>query len=473
LERFERFCRAACGFELEDFQRRIMREVFDGRRSLLVLIPRGNGKTTLFAALALYHMLTTPAPQAFIAASSIGQADVAYEIASTFVLESPRLKKEIRTLPGYKMLRLRNRAGSMRCLSSDGDRAHGKIPSLALVDELHAHKNARLFEALKTAMGKRADAQMLTISTAGHDLGGVLGQWRERVMRLPDRVVDDRLTVVRNAPSNFAMFEWACRPDDDLSDPAVVKRANPASFVSEAFLAEQIASPELSPLEFARYHANVWTQVEDQWISPEAWVACLSDEDIPDGGEVYVGVDASKSNDATAVAWAWRSPDSDRVVVRTRIWSLLPQTPAHDYQSGPRIVFEPIEQHIRDLASRYRVAEVHYDPTYFIRSAEILSEEGLLMVEVDQRSAAMRRAYNEWYAAVAQERVAHDGDDKLRSHVMNVAASLDAYGDWHIRKLHPGARGHKIDGLVASVMAHAAAAPNTASVYEDRGLLTI
>ena len=59
LARFEGFCRYV-GLELEDFQRGVLAEFFAGRRELLVMLPRGNGKTTLFSALALFHLLTTP-----------------------------------------------------------------------------------------------------------------------------------------------------------------------------------------------------------------------------------------------------------------------------------------------------------------------------------------------------------------------------------------------------------------------------
>src|SRR4051794_30220478 len=66
LDRFRAFCKLV-GLTIEPFQALILLEVFDGRRELLVLIPRGNGKTTLFSALALWHLLTHPAPRVYLA----------------------------------------------------------------------------------------------------------------------------------------------------------------------------------------------------------------------------------------------------------------------------------------------------------------------------------------------------------------------------------------------------------------------
>jgi hypothetical protein len=45
-----RFAEAFCGLRIEPFQRTIVDEGFSDRRELLVLLPRGCGKTTLFAA---------------------------------------------------------------------------------------------------------------------------------------------------------------------------------------------------------------------------------------------------------------------------------------------------------------------------------------------------------------------------------------------------------------------------------------
>lgn len=56
-ERFAVFAERYCGLRLEDFQREIAREVFADRRELLVLMPRGGGKTALMAAVGLSALL--------------------------------------------------------------------------------------------------------------------------------------------------------------------------------------------------------------------------------------------------------------------------------------------------------------------------------------------------------------------------------------------------------------------------------
>jgi hypothetical protein len=46
------------GLDLEPFQHRIAKAALSGERELLVLLPRGNGKTCLQALVALHHLLT-------------------------------------------------------------------------------------------------------------------------------------------------------------------------------------------------------------------------------------------------------------------------------------------------------------------------------------------------------------------------------------------------------------------------------
>jgi hypothetical protein len=48
--RFERFCGEVLDLDLEPFQVKIAEEVFSSRRECVILLLRGNGKSTLLAA---------------------------------------------------------------------------------------------------------------------------------------------------------------------------------------------------------------------------------------------------------------------------------------------------------------------------------------------------------------------------------------------------------------------------------------
>jgi phage terminase large subunit-like protein len=98
----------------------------------------------------------------------------------------------------------------------------------------------------------------------------------------------------------------------------------------------------------------------------------------------------------------------------------------------------------------------------------------MTVAPINQSSVVMLRAYQSWFQAVQEGRVAHDGDRVLEKHVTSTAA-VAAEGGWKIRKLR---QSHRIDAHVAAVMAHSRAEHDgnhveESSVYEDRGILTL
>jgi phage terminase large subunit-like protein len=91
-----------------------------------------------------------------------------------------------------------------------------------------------------------------------------------------------------------------------------------------------------------------------------------------------------------------------------------------------------------------------FDPRFFERSAQMLSDEGMTLVALEQASKPMSDAYQLFFEAVTSTRIEHPNDPVLNAHVRATAAELTDRG-WRVRKLKQG--GHKIDATVASVMA--------------------
>ena len=116
--RFQAFC-ALVRLELEPFQRELA-EVFSGRRETLILLPRGNGKSTLFAALALWHSYDAAAA-IYVAAASRDQAAVLFDIARGMAAAHPDLERRITAT----RRELRTADGFVKVISSDAPKQHG------------------------------------------------------------------------------------------------------------------------------------------------------------------------------------------------------------------------------------------------------------------------------------------------------------------------------------------------------------
>jgi phage terminase large subunit-like protein len=447
LTRFKRFC-TAFDVELEEWEARVSLDVFRGVREVWVLIPKGNGKSGWLALLGLFHLCLVERAYVPLGAAAVDQAALVYEEIERFA-KHPSIARRVRVQPGYKTARSLQLGGKLKVYSSDGARAHGPGPTLALVDEYWAHQNNGLFVAFRGGLGKRS-GQLVGGTTAGTDPKSPLGQLLGRAKRLKDVTHEDALTVYRSADGRFALYEWACREDEDLEDPHVLKRANPASFVTVDWLREQIESPSMHPDEVAQFHANVWTRGGKGWLRPGMWARCLKPRRIPKHADVYLGVDIGLTEDSSAVVTAW--PHDGKVFLRASIFD-----PPGD---GRELDLGEVENYIREQARKYRVREVVYDPFMFARSAQTLSDEGLYMVKFPQTNERMAPATMSLYEAIKTGAVEHDGDPRYAEHVNNGVIAMTERGRRVTKRKALG----PIDALVATVIVFARSARGVPSI---------
>jgi phage terminase large subunit-like protein len=280
-------------------------------------------------------------------------------------------------------------------------------------------------------------------------------------MRLPDVERRPGLTIARDEATGFLCWWYGVDDESPLDDVSAWLEANPASWITDEELLRQFRSPTVDEFAFRRLHLNQWTKTRESWLPSGLWASLRdADSEIPDGGEVIVGVDVGLVHDSTAVAVAHRLDDG-RVLVSARVWAARDDAVAHTVLPGGRVDLSIVEDYIRDLASRYAVREVVYDPRFFDRSAEILSNDGLLLAPIEQSSRRMIEAYAAFYLATNERRVAHDGDAVLSAHVEATNATMTDRG-WKISR----ARRARIDAAVAVVMAH-----YRAEKYEAPGYL--
>ena len=448
--------------KLEGFQRLIIREIFaTGRVELLVLIPKGAAKTTLMAALAIYHLLITRNANVYVGAADKIQADEMYRFAAHFVESEPELGQRLKVLKGTREIRSRVDQGFLRVLASDDSKQGGKRqgfnPTLALLDELHAHENDNLYIDMRSGLFKRGGL-LVTITTAGWDLEGVLGRLRASFLEADTAggtvergqvATDDgayasdpargRLTVARKS-HRAAMLEWALTKDDDWTDFEVVKWANPASWISVESIADGFES--LRPNVFKRYRGNIWTLAFESWLPEGAWEALLSPavpivehrlwndatrEDLdlyvanlyPSGSQVTAAIDMARYRDCAAVTVVGPSPNG-KLLPRTVVWrSGGPDNP---------IPYEPVYRVARKLCSRYSVQALGLDPKYLDEMYDTLEGEGLPVEGYAQSNERLCPADANLRKAILTDRAfEHDGDPILAAHVnASVAQEIGA-----------------------------------------------
>lgn len=421
-------------------------------------VPRGNGKTPECAGMAIRDLRTLrDSPDIFVGSAAKDQGRILLDFAREFVELGP-LADRIRVQ--RNVLTCERTRGVMQVVSADGALQHGKNISAWYGDELHAFttpKQRELHVAMVTAL-KRPNSTALSITTAGWDKTTLLGEMYDGALRGNVEVREDGYLLVSRDEATGSLFWWRQVPQDaDIEDPAVIRKANPGSWVDVDALLKTLHSDSsgIGELEFRRLHCNQWTSAMAQWIQLERWMDC-EDASVtmpPDEAHVWLAVDASSSHDTTAVSWAWRLEDG-RIGLGAHVWSPRDSAPAHEYEPTRRIRMEAIREYIVAMSERYEIREIAFDRAFFGDSADILSERGLYMVEINQQSNVMRSAEQEFHDAVMEGKIVHGPDNVIREHLMAVVASRRPNGAWKIRPLD---QIKAIDATVSQIMAHSRA----------------
>jgi len=452
LELFDSFCKEELVTDnggplvLEDWQKGVLLDHFDTAQEMLCLLPKSNGKTTLFSALSLWHLITVPDATCYIAAASRDQATLMYKHAAGFVKRNPVLESMIDVKGGYRELRRVGGTGFVKTVASDADTLDGIGPTLFLCDELHRHKTPDLYTVGRDGLGKRA-GKMVTISTAGANLDSPLGKMRDQAQLLEDRVVNDFHVRAASSDGKFVAHEWSVPEGDwDTDDVHVVKRANPSSFVTVEDLKRRRESPSTHERDWLRFACNRWVgHLEDAWLPVGKW-ALLGDSEmiIPEHHPIYIGVDIGIRSDHSAVVIVGQRPEDGRWMVESTVFE-----PPH----GDEVDLAMVEAFIIGLHDRYSVQGVVYDRWNFARSAQELSSRGANCIEVPQNNERMVLACSRLLEAINRGEIVHNGDPVLQSHVESAAARVTERGV-RVSKGKSGQVGTgKIDALIALLIA--------------------
>jgi phage terminase large subunit-like protein len=428
-------------FEPEEFQLVLVEDLFAGHRENWWVIPEGNGKTTFLGHLGLYYGDFTPSAMIPIAASSREQAEIMYRQAEGFVIRTPGLRERFKCQEGYRRIKCLRTGGRLQVYAADDRTGDGIIPGgVALVDELHRHRDLRLYRTWVGKLVKR-DAQIVAISTGGEP-GAEFEETRQRIHDTAESREELSPCHFRAAADGIVLHDFRVPDREAASDMDVVAAANPRSDLTAEVLRKKREAATMTEAHWLRFVCNLPFELDGTWLPAGAWDECFeAGASIPDGSSVIAGVDIGLKKDTTAISLVWCRADG-RFVVRSEVF-----TPPGDGQS---LQLEVVEHRIRELCGLFDVEAVVYDPWSFERSAQMLSDEGVLMVEFPQRPERMSNASIGLYEAIVSRQLVHDGDRVLAAHVM--AGHQKMSGErWRLAK-NPKAK-RPIDALMALVMA--------------------
>lgn len=441
-------------FVLRPWQVDIVRGLYDRPRprQALLSMPRGNGKSSLAAALALYSLFGNreQGAQVLVVASDQRQAGIVFNLASRMLDLSQPLAD--RTLVFADKLYVPATDSTMTALPSEPGALQGWDPSLLIVDEL-AYVTDEVWESVTGAAGKRVNSLTLAISTPAGDRDGVMHR-----LALHGRDGTD--------PA-FYLKEFAAPKGCALDDQDAWTIANPAL---DDFLhrdAMHAVMKSMRESAFRRYRLGQWVDGESNWIDWDDWQACADPTRTVSRTEpVVLAFDGSASGDSTALVGC----TADGHVWIEGLWE-------RGSDERWRVPRELLHATVDRAFKKYKVIELACDPWGWRSEIEDWSRAyGSRVIQYPSNVASrMGPATDRFYAAVQQQTITHDGDDRMALHISHCVAKSTAVGDL-VTKAHQKSP-KKIDAAICGIIAFDRAAfhrttKRTASRWAVKALLS-
>ena len=427
-------------------------------------VPRKQGKSTWSAGVGIYMVALDdePGSQVYSAAVTRDQAKIVWSKAREMIRRSPDLRKQTGLDFNVQSIFVTENAAWFRPLSSDYGTLEGLDVHCGIIDELHAHKNRKVFDVIDSGTVSRRQPYIWIITTAGSDRAGVCYEQHKYVKKILEGVHED--------DSYFGII-YTIDDEDDWTDPEVHRKANPNYGISvnpedlarKCKRAMEMASAQN---QFLTKHLNVWVNADTAWMDMLAWDRCadltLSENDF-EGEPVIICLDfASKIDIAAKVKIFDKVIDGDVHVYAFGTY-YVPEARVEqvDYYSGwvreGRLIATPgeiidfayIEEDLKRDRSTFQIDEVPYDPFQATQFSTRMLHEGFPMVEVAPNVKNFSEPMKELEALVYDGRFHFNGDPILSWMVSNVVCHRDAKDNIYPRKEELE---NKIDGIVATIM---------------------
>lgn len=259
----------------------------------------------------------------------------------------------------------------------------GMGADLLVLDEALMIRNQHM-AALKATQAARKRPQIWLASSAPLEDSEVLRRYG--------------LAVRRGEAKRLCYLEWCASPDDDPTDPATWRKANPAlgSRLSDEFTESELLA--LSPEDFARERLGIWHEDETPSVfGAGVWESCRDVHARPGAGARFaVAADVAPDRSRASIAAAGLLEDG-RVVVEV-------------VEARENAAWVPA--HLRELVAARRPSAVAVDGSG--QGAAVLAELDRMNVKAERVNAeGMVAACAGMFDRVIGHRLAHLGQRDL------------------------------------------------------------
>ena len=458
---------------------------------------KGSGKSPLAAGIGLFGLTSDSEPRAeiYAAATKKDQAMILFRDAIAMVDQSALLSERLRKSgsPGKEWnLAYIAKNSFFRPIASD-DSQSGPRPHIALLDEVHEHKDGTVVELMSAGTKWRRQALMFLITNSGRDRTSVCFDYHDYATKVAAGQVEDD-----------AFFGYVCaldEKDDPFADETCWPKANPSlvfGIPGYKYLREQVTHARGMPSKenvVRRLNFCQWVESNSPLISADAWFACEDKEfdlDNLRGRRCWGGLDLGSTQDLTALVLHFEPTDDDPYW-RELEWFWIPGDNIYKKASDDRVPYVAwrdsghlealpgtaidklsVAAKLSELCGIYEVQTIAYDRWRIEDLKMLLDDEGIdiPLEPFGQGFQSMAPAVDEYETRLISRTLRHPGNPVQTWCAANAVADVDPAGN---RKLNKRRAAGRIDGIVAGVMAAGVSLKlnEGPSVYEERGILSL
>ena len=448
---------------------------------------KGSGKSPLCAGIGIKGLVADGESRAeiYAAATKQDQAMVLFRDAISFYDQSSALQKRL-FASGTGTMRWKleslERGSFFKVISSERGQS-GPRPHMALLDEIHEHRDNNVIEMLRAGFKFRRQPLSFMITNSGYDKASVCWEYHDMGAK-----------IAQGQLENDEFFSYICSLDDEdlvddhfLDDESLWVKVNPsldAGLPGYDYVRGQIREAHGLPSKMAsvkRLCFCIWTEAENPAISRESWMAC-QDKEFPverlSGRRCWGGLDLSATEDLTAFALMFEPDYRTDIRLgadpfwRLKVWFWIPGIGLHrkaEKDHVPYIAWRDAEliraidrktveyefviKDIVDICGTYNVQIIAFDRWKMkdfkkdqVRLGATLPE----MVDFGQGYQSMSPAIKVFETKLLEGTMRHDGNPCLTWCAANVVAIQDAAENKKYDKARSIGR---IDGIIAAVMA--------------------
>lgn len=489
-------------FKLLDWQYQILWDVYgtvteEGLRQyryVYLEIPKKNGKTSLTAAIALYHLVCDePGGQIYCCAADRGQAELVYKAAAGMIEQEPELQAFLRVYKSRKEIRNKHTGTYLKVLSAEAYSKHGLNPTVVIFDELHAQPNRDLWDVMTFGAGSaRKEPIWWVITTAGDDPDRKSIGWEihEYARKVASGEIHDPTWYVKI---------YSAPEDADIFDESVWYQANPSlghTIRIETVRQEalQARNSEAAERLFRWLRLNQWVSLKrTSWLPLSLWDRTVGKWSLSElsGKTCYVGLDLSSTIDLTGAVYlfppqdgisewrfihdAWIPEENMRERVRRD------HVPYDKWVNSKYLVATPgnvvdydfVEARLLAMSKQYKIKAIGVDPWNSRMLTQRLMKHGLEVIEIPQNFKFLSPSMKILEQLLKRGKMTHEANPVARWCWGNVTVVVD--GNENIKPVK-NKSADRIDLTVALIdaMATAMQFENVEeSVYQRRGVVVV